>query len=631
MQPIAGFLNTLTPVQLQAASWGDGSLMLLAGPGSGKTRVLTARIANLLKDGVKERWRILALTFTTRAADEMKTRLEALIPDQTDRLFVGTYHSFAAEILRHSGTHVGVRTNFRIYSAWSDRIQLLSEALSEAKLDFPEPIERALPVIDGIRDRLATPETCGRLFADAARGERFAAAFSAYDRFLTQENALDFPAIICKAHELLQRYPAIAEVYRRTYRYISIDEFQDTNSAQYSFIKAFSGTTYKNIFVVADDDQIIYQWNGASPKRLQQFSFDFDPAIIQMPTNFRCPSKVVALANNLVAHNLQRTPGKNPLSSLNPFSTDDACVRIIDFATDEDEANGIASDLAERHSAQLNSVVVLARTKKLLSTVATKLQERGIPARLIQRRDSFASIPFQWLHSSLKMANRRSDRKEFLAFVEAGNALLRSTVLTSEAEEVAGASHGDLLRSWIALIQAPDAFAEAVVDAVKTYLAERNDYSKFVLEITRIFGEDSWDLGASYASMDEDERAWRDLFQDIRRTIGTNATLDQFLQELELRSKEPPLEPGVVPLLTIHGSKGNEFRHVYLIGLAEGILPSFQSKQSGDNSPQLEEERRNCFVAITRCRETLTLSRAETYGGWRKDPSRFLAEMQKNL
>lgn len=144
----------------------------------------------------------------------------------------------------------------------------------------------------------------------------------------------------------------------------------------------------------------------------------------------------------------------------------------------------------------------------------------------------------------------------------------------------------------------------------------------------KLFADPTWDLSASHASLEEDARAWRDLFQDIQGTIGRQAPLDQFLQELELRSKEPPLKPGVVPLLTVHGSKGNEFPHVYVMGLAEDILPSFQSKRLGDNSPQMEEERRNCFVAITRCGETLTLSYAGAYTGWKKDPSRFLSEMR---
>lgn len=628
METAKEVMKQLTSAQLQAASWTEGALMLLAGPGSGKTRVLTARIANLFESDPKGKWRILALTFTTRAADEMRHRIEALIPDIANRVFTGTFHSFAVEILRQSGSHVGIKTNFQIYTALRDRTRLLSEALSAAKIDFPESPDRALPVIDGLRDRLSTPDTCLRFFSDPQRGERFAAAFRAYEEYLQKENALDFPAILCRAHELFTKYPAITERYRRTYRYTTIDEFQDTNAAQYAFVKAFSGENYKNVFIVADDDQIIYQWNGASPKRLQQFAEDYDPAVVQMPTNFRCPSEVIVMANNLVAHNLLRTPDKNPLLSIKQLPPKEDRVRLLKFGTDLDEAAGVASDLAEHHRDDLGAVAIIARTKRILTMVSECLSELGIPAQIAQRRDSFASVPFQWLHSSLKIANRRSDSKEFSNFVEAGNVLLGADMDASELTEIAAAGHGDLLRTWLSTVRAPGPFAEAVINAVGTDLALQNDYSKYLREVIKLFADPTWDLSASHASLEEDARAWRDLFQDIQGTIGRQAPLDQFLQELELRSKEPPLKPGVVPLLTVHGSKGNEFPHVYVMGLAEDILPSFQSKRLGDNSPQMEEERRNCFVAITRCGETLTLSYAGAYTGWKKDPSRFLSEMR---
>jgi DNA helicase II / ATP-dependent DNA helicase PcrA len=192
---------------------------------------------------------------------------------------------------------------------------------------------------------------------------------------------------------------------------------------------------------------------------------------------------------------------------------------------------------------------------------------------------------------------------------------------------MATSGHGDLLRTWLSAISAPNLFAEVVISTLQTELVDRNNFSKYVRAITQTFADPAWGLSESQPSFDEDARAWRELFQDIQGILGRSAPLDRFLQELELRSKEPSLKPGVVPLLTIHGSKGNEFLHVYLMGLAEDILPSFQSKQRGDHSPQMEEERRNCFVAITRCGETLTLSRAGNYNGWPKQPSRFLAEM----
>lgn len=620
-------LSSLTDVQREAAGWDDGALMLLAGPGSGKTRVLTARIARLFNADPAGKWRILALTFTTRAADEMRHRVEQLVPGSVERMFAGTFHSFACEILRQSGSHVGVKTDFKIYSNLQDRLLLLSEALKRASVDLGEPLERAFPVLDGLRDRLASPYDCLRYFSDEDRGLRFAAAYAAYMKHLELENALDFPAIIYMAYRLFTDFPAIAGRYRRTYRYTSLDEFQDTNQAQYSFVRSFTGDEYKNLFVVADDDQVIYQWNGASPQRLQQFGADYDPAVLQMPTNFRCPKDVVVMANGLVAHNLLRTPGKNPLESGKKDAPHPDRVRLLQFQSDDSEAAGVAADLAARHQHDAGDVAVIARTKNLLTKVQGELAKLGISAQIAQRRDSFASVPFQWLHSSLQVANRRSDSREFAAFVESGNALLNMELDAEELIAIALSGHGDFLRAWVTEARPLEPFAKRAVGILQLELVEHNDFRKFVRSLTDLFAVPDWKLEETQPSFEEDQRAWKDLFSDISGQVGRQAPLDTFLQELDLRSKEPPIKAGVVPLLTIHGSKGNEFPHVYLLGLAEDVLPSFQSKKAGDRSPQMEEERRNCFVAITRCMETLTLSRADKYNGWAKTPSRFLSEM----
>jgi DNA helicase II / ATP-dependent DNA helicase PcrA len=598
--PNGGVLAGLTEVQKQAASWDDGPLMLLAGPGSGKTRVLTARIARLFKREPEAKWRVLALTFTTRAADEMRGRIEQLTPESAGRLFAGTFHSFACEVLRQSGSHVGVRTDFKIYSSQADRLILLSDALTDAKVDLGEPIEKAFAVLDGLRDRLAGPESCLRFFANPDRGKRFAAAYTAYARFLQKENALDFPAIIYMAYRLFTEFPMIAERYRRTYRYTSLDEFQDTNLAQYSFVRSFTGDEYKNLFIVADDDQIIYQWNGASPQRLQQFTTDYGPAVLQMPTNFRCPSEVVSMANRLVANNRLRAPGKQPLEAAKNLPDLADRLRVLRFETDIEEAAGVADDIARTREGQLNDVAVIARTKAILQNVQKELSQRGIASQIAQRRDTFASIPYQWLHCSLRVANRRSDQREFVAFVEAGNALWDLQLDAEKLITLALAGNGDLLRSWTnaaASCELPSSLAARVIGSLRTSLAERVEFHKYLRTASTAFSASEAALSETHASLDEDASAWRDLYREINTVLGRNASLDTFLQELDLRSKEPPLDDGVVPLLTIHGSKGNEFKHVYLLGTAEDVLPSFQSKKQGDHTLRWK---RSAVIALLR-------------------------------
>lgn len=626
---IDGVFQTLSDIQREAASWGDGALMLLAGPGSGKTRVLTSRVARLFAKEPAAKWRILALTFTTRAADEMRKRIQQLAPDAVERLYVGTFHAFACEILRQSGSHVGVQTDFKIYSNSGDRELLLAEALRAIDFDLGEPLSKAFPVLDGLRDRLAGPDNCLRFFADPDRGKRFATAYQAYVDHLARENALDFPAILYMAHKLFTDFPLMAERYCRTYRYISLDEFQDTNLAQYAFLRALTGDLYKNVFVVADDDQVIYQWNGASPQRLQQFAKDYEPALLQMPTNYRCPGEVVEMANRLVSNNRLRTANKQPLLSGKAMPTVPYRVRVFEFDEDLDEAVGIAGDIEDRHGNAAGNVVVIARTKAILQATQEELGKRGIRAQIAQRRDSFASVPYQWLHTSLQVANRRSDEREFKNFVEIGNAMWGFELDTSQLVARAKSTNGDLLRTWAkATVDLPLApICAEIIPLLRSDLAELSDFQKYLRGANVALTAAAPMLLEEHPSVDEDGRAWKELYKEIIGAVGRAAPLEIFLQELDLRSKEPPLEAGVVPLLTIHGSKGNEFDHVYLLGLAEDVLPSFQSKKQGNNSPQLEEERRNCFVAVTRCMETLTLSRANTYNGRTKAPSRFLAEM----
>ncbi len=619
-------LNELTSAQAAAVGWNDGAMFVLAGPGSGKTRVLTTRVARLLADSPDRSFRVLALTFTNKAADEMATRVASLVPDQERRALVGTFHSFCMQMLQQHGVHIGINPDFQIYSLESERQELIREAIRRNGLDADDA--RLLSIIDKLKARLIQPEGSASRFKTG--GDRVEAVYRAYESALTAANALDFSSLIAQAHRLITTFPAIAERYRRSYAYWMFDEFQDTTDGQYRLIKDLAGPAFKNVFAVADDDQIIYQWNGANYRQIQRFRADYQPAEIQLPTNYRCPPQIVYAANRLVVHNRQRTDAKLPLEAgkINLRYPDASHINLLRFANEDTEVAGIAQSIAEAGKTRWGEVAVLARTKAMLDRAKAALAAAGVPAVVAQRRDDFRSPQFLWLANVMRQALRPLDRRALEALVGAFNRWLDLAINVDEVAANCEVTSKSFLTEWAALARAQGSqLATDLADLADRFGREPSQFRSFIAAAIARFPVDD----DSTSDLAEDMAAWKDLSRSIAQSIGRDAPLEQFLQELALRSKEPPITSETVTLMTIHGAKGKEFDHVYVCGLAEGVLPSFQAVKEGEASAEMEEERRNCFVAITRAREWLCLSYADSYRNWNKAPSRFLTEMGLTL
>lgn len=626
-------LAKLTEIQRQAVDWGDGAMLVLAGPGSGKTQVLTCRIARLLDGSQDKSFRVLALTFTNKAADEMKDRVAGFVPGLEERANIGTFHSFCGQVLRQHGVHLGIQPDFAIYSQDPDRKAVFEDALKRAASEgksLSTDDTRYLGLIDRMKARLIEPKDAeGRLSRFPDR-KRIALAYHTYEEGLRRLNVLDFNSLIFEAHRLVTTYPAIAARYRRSHPYWLLDEFQDTNDAQYRLIRAMAGEDFRNVFAVADDDQIIYQWNGASFRQIQRFRADFSAEVIQLPTNYRCPPAIVEAANRLVAYNVQRTDTKKPLLA---GKTDLKLpvaehIQLREFDSEEQEAEAIAKEIAARGSGQWGQTTVLARTRALLERMHKALQAENVSAVVAQRRDDFLSPEFRWLVSCLVQVLRPLDNRNIGVLVEAFNRIAEIEIAVDQVvadAEVTGESYFSV---WLQAARrtvgnAPHA---RLLDLIGQLALDPSAARKITDDILAEF-ESSLSEDEPDADLTEDLAAWREISRDIARHFGRNIPLDQFLQQLQLRSKEPSPQPGTVTLMTVHGAKGREFDIVYVIGLAEDIMPSYQSRQKGDSSAEMEEERRNCFVAITRAKECLILSRADRYRGWQKQPSRFLVEM----
>ena len=625
--PLETALAKLTEIQRQAVGWGEGAMLVLAGPGSGKTQVLTCRIARLLDEGRDQSFRVLALTFTNKAADEMKERVANFVPGLEERANIGTFHSFCGQVLRQHGIHLGIKPDFAIYSQDDDRKAVLEDALKRA--DMEADGMRYLGLIDRMKTLLIEPKDVGSRLTRAADVQAIAQAYEAYESELRRLNVLDFNSLIFEAFRLFSTFPAIAARYRRSYPYWLLDEFQDTNDGQYRLIRTMAGDDFKNVFAVADDDQIIYQWNGASFRQIQRFRADFQPELIQLPTNYRCPPAIVAAANRLVAYNVQRTETKKPLvagkTDLKLPEQDHIQLRV--FETDEIEAEKIAEEIAARGRDQWSQTTVLARTRASLEKMLKAFQAAQVPAVIAQRRDDFLSAEIRWMVACLVQTVRPLDRRNLAVLIDAFNRFADIQIAVGQVLSDAEASGSGYFSTWITVATGEIGASSPHAKLLET--AGRLDPASAKSVIDAMLTE--LDARASGDDPDpdlvEDLAAWREISSDIRRHFGSSISLDEFLQQLQLRSKAPSPQAHTVTLMTVHGAKGREFDFVYLIGLAEDILPSFQSRQKGDNSPEMEEERRNCFVAITRAKESLILSRANSYRGWTKQPSRFLVEM----
>ncbi|SKA24730.1 DNA helicase-2 / ATP-dependent DNA helicase PcrA [Enhydrobacter aerosaccus] len=623
-------LERLSLTQRQAVEWEEGAALVLAGPGVGKTTVLTARIARILESSRNRNFRILALTFTTKAGDEMRSRVDELVPGLSERTVIGTFHAFCAQVLRQHGSHLGIKPDFAVYDQDSDREELLKDALraaAEKGQSVSSDEVRWLRTIDRLRSNLVSPAKTAGHFRDEEMGLRASLVYSIYEEALRARNIMDFNGLILDTCRLAHQMPAVAARIRQSYPYWMIDEFQDTSPAQFRLVRFLAGDDFRNVFAVADDDQIIYQWAGASYRQIVAFRDRFKPELFQLVENRRCPPAVVQIANNLIAFNSDRTPGKAPLLATKP--DDGPAIHFRTYGTEADEATGIAAEIAEAGLKTWPHTAVLGRTRAILTPVVEALRTAGVKAAIVTRRDRFISPQFVWLQACLDQGLRPTDRQVFIAMTNAANLIagieLDASLLEAEAE---GAGHS-LLEHWAhAASGLGNDIAGKLAQFAYRLVQTRSSWRSLVAEALVWLPETAASSEGVESDAADDKAAWEIATRAIRAEKGGDPDLAELLQGIALRPKEPPPDPDSVRLFTIHSAKGLEFEQVWVMGMAETVLPSWQSLQPKASPAELEEERRNCFVAITRTKRTLTLTRAEKYRGWVKKPSRFLEEMK---
>ena len=632
-------LTSLNPNQKRAVEWADGPLLVLAGPGSGKTRVLTYRIARIIEATEGKHFRILGLTFTNKAAAEMRSRVESLVPNVGGRVLLTTFHSFCVSLLRQHGHHIGLRPDFIILSQPVDRQSVLEDAIAKARSEhqgIPYRAEQLLPLVNGLLDNCVPGnQAVGILQERNVNGASvIGAIYRNYRQLMLENNQMDFGGIIAETLELLESKPAVRKFINRIYPYVCVDEFQDTNLAQYRVLHNIVNRRTGNLFVVADDDQIIYQWNGASPERLKKLQDDFNMPVLQLPENYRCPQEVIEVANNLILHNPSHSSDKVPLVAIKGGSNTNA-IQVKEFASREEETNWIASDIASRKMETRYDCVVLGRTRRLLEQVLESLNSHEVDSYIAVRKDEFISNPMIWLHAVLRLANARQDREQLRRICKSYYDLVGTNLDAGNIMSDSVAEEGDYLRAWqrAALRQERlDAKTRKFLEESVSNLADRLDFRTFIKDSFAWFGklpEVGHVFDADVSEYLEEKKTWQELENEVVNEVGQDqVTLNVLLQGLDLRSKTPQQLKDAVPCFTIHASKGQEFAHVYLVGMVEDELPSWAAIKKGNLSREMEEERRNCFVAVTRVQESLTLTYSHSVLGRIKKPSRFLKEMK---
>lgn len=657
-------LDTLNGPQREAVLCTEGPLLVLAGAGSGKTRVLTHRIAHLVEDLNVAPWQIMAITFTNKAAAEMRERLQSLIGGGARGMWVSTFHSMCVRILRTDCERVGFAKGFTIYDD-SDSKRLIEQIMDELNIDKKRyPIPALRNRISQAKNDLQVAEVFAEKTSDQV-GQVAARVYTRLQERLRQLNAFDFDDLLLYTWLLLKNHPDVLAAYQSRFRYLMVDEYQDTNHAQYVLTQLLAAA-HKNIMVVGDDDQSIYSWRGADLRNILDFEKDYPEArVVKLEENYRSMGNILAAANAVIANNLTRKPKKL-------FTSKPAGDKISVYsATDErDEGRWIASEIEHQHGEGMsyNQIAVFYRTNAQSRMLEDMLMRAGVPYRLIggtrffdraEIRDVMAYLNLVVnpandvaAHRVINVPKRGIGKTtvEHIDYVarETGITFLQAAELCIADDQIRSATR-KAIAEFVALIHEAQGYAgdlrkvvEAIVDKaglIRVLEAENSDDAAGRIEnIQELFG-----VVDEYAQTHDDADA---LFEPPTaedapeaddeppvRTFQANS-LPDFVEWVTLRTDmDTVAEDGeAITMMTIHAAKGLEFDCVFVAGMEESLFPHGNSSQ---DSQGLEEERRLAYVAITRARKKLYLTNAFTrqiFGqSSANPPSRFIGEIPLEL
>lgn len=687
--PAAIDIDSLNPAQREAVLTTEGPLLVLAGAGSGKTRVLTHRIAHIVTDKGVFPWRILAITFTNKAAAEMRERLAALMPESTRGMWVCTFHAMCVRMLREDADLIGYTGQFTIYDDDDSRrmVRDIMQALDLDQKTFPLNMIRSK--ISTAKNAMIGPEE----MSQQAEGDKDRAAARVYlelERRLRAANAMDFDDLLVRTLELLRSRPEILEKYQERFRYISVDEYQDTNHVQY-MIANLLAEKYQNLMVVGDDDQSIYSWRGADISNILDFEKDFPAAkVVKLEQNYRSTGHILSAANAVVRHNSQRKDKR-----LFTAAGDGEKIRAYQASDERDEGRWIAGEIDKLHAAGMSyeDIAVFYRTNAQSRILEDMFLRAGVPYRIVGGTRFFDRAEIRDVMAYLKMVVNPADEMSVKRVINTPRRGIGSTSVSKieglarengcsffQACEIATAETGlfsakvrNALADFVKIVRDGRRMdgelkdvVEAIVDAsglVQAFRVEgtmesegRMENIQEFLGVAAEFEETHEDIEGTLESLEELRAAGVEdvtvpevaagaapvetppasiIAAEIERTYGPLAcqALPALMEWLALRSDLDALAGGssAITMMTVHSSKGLEFPAVFVAGMEEGIFPHVAGFAAADDPGKLEEERRLAYVAITRARKRLFLTYAatrRTYGSTQANPrSRFMNEI----
>ena len=647
-------LTALNPRQREAVETISGPVLIVAGPGSGKTRVITHRIAYLVDRCGVQPYRIAALTFTNKAAREMRERAATLMRTSGDQVTISTFHSFCARVLRRHGELLGLDKDYTIYDQ-SDQLSLVKRAMEENNIDAKQfSPGNILSAISGAKSKLVGVEGYGLKKADYYE-EIVHRVYERYEALLAQSSALDFDDLILKTHTLLRQHSDVAESYRDRYVHVMVDEFQDTNVAQYEIAKQLTGE-YRNLCVVGDPDQSIYSWRNADIRNILSFQKDFaDAKLVALEENYRSTETILEAAQGVIAPNSQRL-------EQNLFTKLGKGVPIVvhESYDENDEAQFVVSEIESlvRRGYQHSDIAVMYRVNAQSRALEEMCLRYDVPYHLVGSIKFYQRQEIKDLVSYLRLIANHNDDVSFRRIVNMPTRGIGQRTM-SELDRLAW-EHGT------SLFAAIDETAE-MLKRPGNYVAPLPSRSINALQNFKAMIDDLTDKSAEYEPaalidavlkrtgygdyIENDAERGEERLENIRELqsvakdlldYGEESPLTAFLERVSLVSDADNVgeSPDAVTLITLHQAKGLEFPVVFIVGMEEGLLPHSRSLYSPDPAKaeaQIEEERRLCYVGVTRARKMLYLVRAFRRGFRGYDdygpnmPSRFLADIPQEL